>query len=88
MLRLDYPDNFVCVIVESKVELKWIGSGLNDVGLYNNEAMVKVNREFYRPLQSDNNKADYSKAKKKLKWEPKTKFKNLVKIMGKNDLKP
>lgn len=43
--------------------------------------------KFYIPLESDNYKADYSKAKKKLKWEPKTKFKDLVKIMVRNDLK-
>jgi GDPmannose 4,6-dehydratase len=101
MLQLDYADDFVLGTGEShtvrefaetafkeiKIELEWIGSGLNEVGLFNDETMVKVSKEFYRPLESDNYKADYSKAKKKLKWEPKTKFKDLVKIMVKNDLK-
>ena len=101
MLQLDYPDDFVLGTGEShtvrdfaeaafkeiKIELEWIGSGLNEVGLFNDETMVKVSKEFYRPLESDNYRADYSKAKKELKWEPKTKFKDLVKIMVKNDLK-
>jgi GDPmannose 4,6-dehydratase len=101
MLQLDYPDDFVLgtgephtvrefaevAFREIKIDLKWIGSGINEVGIFNDETMVKVSREFYRPLESDNYKADYSKAKKKLKWEPKTKFKDLVKIMVKNDLK-
>ena len=101
MLQLDYPDDFVLGTGEShtvrdfaeaafkeiKIDLEWIGSGLNEVGLFNDETMVKVSKEFYRPLESDNYRADYSKAKKKLKWEPKTKFKDLVKIMVKNDLK-
>ena len=101
MLQLDYPDDFVLGTGEShtvrefaqtafkeiKIELEWIGRGLNEVGIFNDETMVKVSREFYRPLESDNYKADYSKAKKKLKWEPNTKFKDLVKIMVKNDLK-
>ena len=101
MLQLDYPDDFVLgtgephtvrefaevAFREIKIDLKWIGSGINEVGIFNDETMVKVSREFYRPLESDNYKADYSKAKKKLKWEPKTKFKDLVRIMVKNDLK-
>jgi GDPmannose 4,6-dehydratase len=101
MLQLDYPDDFVLGTGEShtvrefaeaafkeiKIELEWIGSGLNEVGLFNDETKVKVSKEFYRPLESDNYRADYSKAKKKLKWEPKTKFKDLVRIMVKNDLK-
>ena len=49
--------------------------------------MVKVSKEFYRPLESDNYGADYAKAKKKLKWQPKTKFRDIVKIMVKNDVK-
>ena len=65
---------------EIKIELEWIGSGLNEVGLSNGETMVKVSKKFYRPLVSDNYKADYSKAKKKLKWEPKTKFREILYI--------
>jgi GDPmannose 4,6-dehydratase len=101
MLQLDYPDDFVLGTGEShtvrefakvafkeiNIELEWIGSGLNEVGLFNDKTMVKVSKEFYRPLESDNYMADYSKAKRKLNWKPKTKFKNLVKIMVKNDLK-
>ena len=101
MLQLDYLDGFFLGTGEShtvpefaeaafkgiKIDLDWIGSGINEVGIFNDETMVKVSREFYRPLESDNYKADYSKAKRKLKWEPKTKFKDLVKIMVKNDLK-
>ena len=47
---------------------------------------VKVSREFYRPLESDNYRADYSKAKQTLGWKPKTNFRDLVKIMVKNDI--
>ena len=101
MLQQDYPDDFILGTGESHtvrdfvetafneigITLEWVGSGLNEVGLSNGETMVKVSKEFYRPLESDNYKADYSKANKKLKWEPKTKFRDLVKIMVKNDLK-
>ena len=101
MLQLDYPDDFVLGTGEShtvrefaeaafkeiKIELKWVGRGLNEVGLFTDKTLVKVSKEYYRPLESDNYRADYSKAKKKLKWEPKIKFKDLVKIMVRNDLK-
>lgn len=101
MLQQDYPDDFILgtgvshtvrdfvetAFNEIGITLEWVGSGLNEVGLSNGETMVKVSKEFYRPLESDNYKADYSKAKTKLKWEPKTKFRDLVKIMVNNDLK-
>lgn len=47
---------------------------------------VKVNREFYRSLEPDNYRADYSKAQKTLGWSPKTSFMDLVKIIVKNDI--
>ena len=101
MLQQDLPEDFVLGTGESHtvrefaeaafkeigIDLNWIGSGVNEVGLSKELTMVKVNRDFYRPLESDNYLADYSKAKKKLKWEPKTKFRELVRIMVKNDIK-
>ena len=42
---------------------------------------MKVSREFFRPLESDNYRGYYSKARKKIGWEPKTRFGDLVKIM-------
>ena len=47
---------------------------------------VKVDKRFLRPLDINYLKGDYSKAKKKLGWSPKTKFDELVKIMVKKDL--
>jgi GDPmannose 4,6-dehydratase len=59
---------------------------MNEVGLSEGMARVKVSTEFYWPLESDNYRADYSKAKKILGWKPKYGFRNLVKIMAKNDI--
>ena len=101
MLQQDCPDDFVLGTGESHtvrdfvevafneigITIDWVGSGLNEVGLSNGETMVKVSKEFYRPLESDNYRANYSKAKNKLKWQPKTKFRDIVRIMVKNDLK-
>jgi len=101
MLQQDLPDDFVLGTGESHtvrefaeaafneigIGLSWNGSGVNEVGSSSELTMVKVNRDFYRPLESDNYQADYSKAKRKLKWEPKTKFLDLVRIMVKNDIR-
>lgn len=69
------------------VDLTWKGKGLNEVGLTStDEVAVRVNKEFFRPLESDNYVADYNKAKRELGWEPKVKFKDLVKKMVKRDI--
>ena len=69
------------------VRLIWKGSGLNEVGLSENDDItVKVKKELYRPLEADNFKADYSKARKKLGWKPTVNFRKLVKIMVDHDL--
>ncbi len=68
------------------MDLEWVGSGVNEVGISDGVTRVKISREFYRPLEFDNYRADYSKAKKMFGWEPKTEFKDLVKIMVKNDI--
>lgn len=100
MLQQDYPDDFVLGTGESHnvrefaetafkeigIDLEWVGSGMNEVGLSGESTRVKVSREFYRPLESDNYRADFSKAKKVLGWEPKTSFSELVKIMVHNDI--
>ena len=53
----------------------------------NNQKVVKVNPKYFRPSEVNYLIGDYSKAKKHLKWYPKVKFKQLVKIMTDHDLK-
>jgi GDPmannose 4,6-dehydratase len=100
MLQQDCPDDFVLGTGESHTvrefaeaafsvigeKVEWRGSGANEVGLSEDgSTLVKVSREFFRPLESDNYRADYSRARKKLGWEPKTRFGDLVKIMVQSD---
>ena len=102
ILKQDIPDDFVIGTGESHtvrefveeafkeigVNITWKGKGINEVGLNDEgKTVVRVSKEFFRPLESDNYMADYTKAKTKLKWKPKIKFKDLVKIMVKEDLK-
>jgi GDPmannose 4,6-dehydratase len=70
------------------MNIQWKGSGVNEVGISDEgRTLVKVSREFFRPLESDNYMADYTKARTKLGWEPKTKFDELVRIMVESDIK-
>lgn len=101
MVQQDYPDDFVLGTGESHtvrefvetafrvmgVNITWKGRGINEVGLSDeNRTLVKVSREFFRPLESDNYRADYSKAESELKWKPNTTFTELVRIMVESDL--
>jgi GDPmannose 4,6-dehydratase len=102
MLQQDYPDDFVLGTGESHTvrefaeaafsiigeTVEWRGSRINEVGLSGDgKTLVKVSKEFFRPLESDNYRGDYSKARKKIGWEPMTRFGELVKIMVESDIK-
>lgn len=61
--------------------------GINEVGLsQNDEVLIKISKKFFRPLESDNYLADFSKAERELGWKPSTRFEQLVRIMVENDL--
>jgi GDPmannose 4,6-dehydratase len=103
MLQQKKPDDFVLATGEQHTvrefveeafkcinkEIKWEGEGINEIGRdkNNNKVLVKVSKEFFRPIEAENFLGDYSKAKKLLGWEPKTKFEDLVRIMVENDIK-
>ena len=46
---------------------------------------MRSNEKFYRPAEVDLLVGDASKAKKKLNWEPKVKFDELIKMMVEAD---
>ena len=52
-----------------------------------NKLVIGIDEKYYRPAEVDLLLGDASKAKEKLGWEPKIKFKELVKIMMENELK-
>ena len=72
---------------EVGIKIHWEGENENEIGLSDDgKILVKVNKAFFRPLESDNYLADASKAKNKLKWKSTTSFKELIKLMVKSDL--
>ena len=68
-------------------EIIWKGFGLEEKGILKSSGkeVIAINPMYFRPTEVDVLIGDYSKAKEKLGWEPKTKFKELVKIMVQND---
>jgi len=85
MLQQDEPDDYVIATGEAHSVKEFCEIAFDIVGLDWQE-YVKVDKRFMRPLDVNYLCGDYSKAKKKLGWEPRTKFKQLVKIMVKEDL--
>jgi len=85
MLQQKEPDDFVIATNETHSVKEFCEKAFDEVGLDWQE-YVKIDKQFYRPLDVEYLRGDYSKAKRKLGWEPKIKFDKLVKLMVKADL--
>lgn len=84
---------------ELGIEIDWIGKGVNEKGyvksIFDNgyelknikkdKIVIEVDPRYFRPTEVDILIGDATKAKQKLGWQPKTTFKELVKIMTKAD---
>jgi GDPmannose 4,6-dehydratase len=69
------------------IRITWSGKGLKEVGKdENGKTMVKIDKVFYRPREVHFLRGDASRAKRVLNWQPKIKFKDLVKMMVEADL--
>ena len=71
------------------IKISWKGKGLNEVGFdkKTGKIYVKVDPVYFRPTDVDELRGDSSKARRELKWKPKTSFKELVSEMMDSDLK-
>ncbi len=80
------------------VEIEWKGKGTEEKGIVKSlsstvtsslkpgSVLVEIDPRYFRPTEVDFLLADASHAKKKLGWEPKITFKELVKIMVDADM--
>jgi GDPmannose 4,6-dehydratase len=103
MLQQAKPDNYVVAtnsthsvrdFVEAAFQavdmrVTWEGKGVEEVGknAADGRILVRINPKFYRPAEVDLLLGDYSKAKERLGWEPRTSFAELVRIMVESDLR-
>jgi GDPmannose 4,6-dehydratase len=97
MLQQDEPDDYVIATGEQYsvrefveaaapyfgMKIAWEGDGLDEVGIdkLTKREVIKVNPKYFRPAEVETLLGDATKAKKKLGWEPKISFEQLVEDM-------
>jgi GDPmannose 4,6-dehydratase len=86
MLQQDEADDFVIATGESRSVREFLEEAFSYQGL-DWKDYVKIDPRYFRPTEVGDLQGDASKAKKKLGWEPKVKFKELVKLMVDADLR-
>jgi len=85
MLQMKSPTDYVVGTGKTYSVKEFVKIAFNHVGL-NYKNYVKKDKRLFRPAEVDLLKADFSKAKKELKWKPETSFKELVTKMVDSDL--
>ena len=102
MLQQNKPEDFVIATGEAhnvreftelafkevNIDIIWKGKGIKEKGLNskNDEVLIEVSPDYFRPSEVDYLLGDAAKARKKLGWKPKVGFKELIKIMVEADL--
>tara|TARA_B100000941_G_scaffold74363_1_gene50632 strand:- start:193 stop:1215 length:1023 start_codon:yes stop_codon:yes gene_type:complete len=97
MLQNNKPDNYVISTGktfsvkdfintscnELRIDIEWQGSGIDETAINKKtgKSIIRINPKFYRPTEVDLLLGNSTKAKKILKWKPKTNFYELVSKM-------
>lgn len=101
MLQQEKPDDYVLATGETHTvrefveesgkllgfDIVWRGKGVKERGIdrKTNKTIIEISPVYFRPVEVDCLIGDPSKAKRKLGWKPKTKFKKLVELMVEAD---
>ncbi len=85
MLQQEEPDDYVIATGESHSVKEFLEEAFLQMGL-DWKDYVEIDSRYFRPTEVGFLQGDASKAKRKLGWEPKIKFKELVKLMVDADL--
>jgi GDPmannose 4,6-dehydratase len=86
MLQQAQPDDYVIATNETHSVREFLEQAFAHVGL-DWQKFVEIDPRYYRPAEVDILIGDYSKAREKLGWQPKTKFEDLVRLMVDADVK-
>ena len=100
MLQQDQPEDFVIATgkqysvrqfvewaaAELGMQLRWQGEGVNEVGLWRERPIVKIDPRYFRPTEVETLLGDPAKAKKKLGWVPEITAQAMCAEMVANDL--
>jgi GDPmannose 4,6-dehydratase len=81
------------------IEIDWQGKGVEEKGRISSvdtrwapvlsigAVIIEIDSRYFRPTEVENLKADITKARRKLRWEPRTTLDELIKIMVDYDLR-
>lgn len=85
ILQHEQPDDFVVATGEAHTVREFLEEAFGYVGL-DWEEYVRIDPRYFRPTEVDYLLGDPSKARDALQWEPRIRFKELVRIMVDADL--
>ena len=85
MLQQDEPDDYVIATGETHSVREFLDEAFGYVGLDWHD-YVETDPRYFRPAEVDLLVGDASKAKRKLGWQPRTTFKELVRLMVDADM--
>ena len=85
MLQEKKADDYVIATGETHTVREFLEEAFGYAGL-DWKKYVKIDPRFFRPLEVDRLLGDYSKAKRRLGWKPRTSFKELVHLMVDADI--
>ena len=71
---------------ELGMHIEWKGSGVDEVGVVNGKAIVRIDPRYFRPTEVETLLGDPSKAKNKLGWVPEISAQTMCKEMVAVDL--
>lgn len=81
------------------VEIEWKGTGTEEKGIVKSidkkwqgiikegQTLIEIDPKYFRPTEVEHLQSDITKARKKLGWQPRTTFQELVMIMVDYDMK-
>jgi len=85
MLQAERPDDFVIATGECHTVRDFLNEAFGYLDI-DWKRHVEVDPRYFRPAEVDELRGDMSKARKLLGWEPKMKFRELVRLMVDADL--
>jgi GDPmannose 4,6-dehydratase len=85
MLQQPKPDDYVIATNETHSVREFLELAFDHAGL-NWKKHVKIDPRYFRPAEVDILIGDYSKARRKLGWRPRTKFADLARLMVDADI--
>ena len=85
MLQQRKPEDFVIATGETHTVREFLEEAFGYLDL-DYKKYVHLDKSYLRPIEVNLLRGDYSKAKKKLGWKPRTTFRQLVRLMVDSDL--